>query len=734
MVQQEEPKLTETLPEAAEAFITAVVRKMRYRRKVRQEVREELTAHLLDSLRDCTDAQQRNKQVRELLTEFGDVKMLAILLRRAKKRCRPAWRTAVVRMFQIAAAALLAFVLYAVWFSMGRPTIRTDYLAMMNEKTRPQVADADNAWACYDKAIGLFKAPSDMIRQTIGKDAREPDFVRIGELEALLAANRQTVARYVQDNEPRIADLDSELKAIADEAFARGLMPLVAGGEPDVPSWRRFDKAVEALCYRIQQAVQQGDAPSEPMEPVFGGYGREEFACDPNHALSGRLTTWARQKTQPRRSAAQKALDAAAMAYWLDHPQPPVDTVLANLCPYEIEAMERWVADNEAAWAAFVEGGLRRYCYRPYSLVDGADRNWLMAVEIPHLGSLRDLARLGQWRSRLALREGTAGAALDNCAAVARAARHWQDKGTIIEQLVGASMARLARDQVLEILDNAKPSAADIDRTTAALKGLYDQGYPVLDLEFERMSLMDIIQHVFTDGGPGGGHLIGQEVLQFEHPVGEDLVARAGVKAAGTALGIVHARRNATQAMANEMFDNAVRRSKLTPFERRNSGIPAIDQLLESRHPYRYALLHMMLPALDRASELAFQSRAMHEATLTILALQRRHAEKGAYPETLSVLVDEKWLDQLPMDPFSDKPLVYRRTADGFILYSVWTDFTDNGGTTLYGHSGRPKVGARDDGADWVYWPIPRARPVDAESRQAYRREQQESRLLVAPR
>jgi hypothetical protein len=56
-------------------------------------------------------------------------------------------------------------------------------------------------------------------------------------------------------------------------------------------------------------------------------------------------------------------------------------------------------------------------------------------------------------------------------------------------------------------------------------------------------------------------------------------------------------------------------------------------------------------------------------------------------------------LKKLPMDPFSDKPLVYKRTADGFMLYSLGADFDDDGG--LHSRWGQDKTGG-----DHVFWPV----------------------------
>ena len=74
------------LPTYAEEYIKLIVNKMRYRRKVRQDVQEELITHFEDELKDCQSDQDKEKKARQLITDFGDVDLLAILLRRAKPK------------------------------------------------------------------------------------------------------------------------------------------------------------------------------------------------------------------------------------------------------------------------------------------------------------------------------------------------------------------------------------------------------------------------------------------------------------------------------------------------------------------------------------------------------------------------------------------------------------------------------------------------------------------------
>ena len=81
-------KSQECLPKIALDFIDAVVKKVRYRKKIRQEVRQELTDHFYMALKDCTTDAAKLEAAEEVISEFGDPKMLGSLIRRGKKRCR----------------------------------------------------------------------------------------------------------------------------------------------------------------------------------------------------------------------------------------------------------------------------------------------------------------------------------------------------------------------------------------------------------------------------------------------------------------------------------------------------------------------------------------------------------------------------------------------------------------------------------------------------------------------
>ena len=88
--------------------------------------------------------------------------------------------------------------------------------------------------------------------------------------------------------------------------------------------------------------------------------------------------------------------------------------------------------------------------------------------------------------------------------------------------------------------------------------------------------------------------------------------------------------------------------------------------------------------SLCRSFEAAFkkhlaQNTRMQEARIACALERFRHAN-GAFPEKLDQLVPD-FVEALPEDPFDQKPLRYRRNADGgYDVWSIGPDRRDDGG------------------------------------------------------
>ena len=169
------------------------------------------------------------------------------------------------------------------------------------------------------------------------------------------------------------------------------------------------------------------------------------------------------------------------------------------------------------------------------------------------------------------------------------------------------------------------------------------------------------------------------------------------------AASMIHARRDDTVAKFNELFDKFTEIAKMTPYQRHVRNLRS-DDLISALPKYRYFLIDICTPAVDRVSEIGYRGKASYETIVTILALKRWRLEKNAYPATLDELVAAGYLKALPRDPYSDKPLVYERTDDDFVLYSVGPNFSDDGGKP--GTDSRGRVSKWRDNGDTVFWPV----------------------------
>jgi hypothetical protein len=156
----------ENLPPCASDYIKLIIKKMRWRKKVREDVQAELIAHFEDALRDCKTNDEKEKAAEELIANFGDADLIATLARRAKKRCRPMWQKAIIRLWQFLFVLFCFFNLYILWFFTGTPKITIDYLSQLNNYAKPAFSnDTQNAYTYYDQAAKKAeKIPKDLQR------------------------------------------------------------------------------------------------------------------------------------------------------------------------------------------------------------------------------------------------------------------------------------------------------------------------------------------------------------------------------------------------------------------------------------------------------------------------------------------------------------------------------------------------------------------------------------------
>ena len=80
---------------------------------------------------------------------------------------------------------------------------------------------------------------------------------------------------------------------------------------------------------------------------------------------------------------------------------------------------------------------------------------------------------------------------------------------------------------------------------------------------------------------------------------------------------------------------------------------------------------------LNTVNEAAQDSATLRNIT-TALAIERFRLAFGKIPEQLDDLVPT-YLDTLPMDPYTDKPIQYKVLDEGYIVYSVYVNIDEDG-------------------------------------------------------
>jgi hypothetical protein len=84
-------------------------------------------------------------------------------------------------------------------------------------------------------------------------------------------------------------------------------------------------------------------------------------------------------------------------------------------------------------------------------------------------------------------------------------------------------------------------------------------------------------------------------------------------------------------------------------------------------------LARLFMPMVHKSHEAFNRSYAKQQCTVAALAVERFRQETGAWPKSLEQL-KPKFLDKVPDDPWTGKPLQYRATRDGVVVYSVGPD------------------------------------------------------------
>jgi hypothetical protein len=243
---------------------------------------------------------------------------------------------------------------------------------------------------------------------------------------------------------------------------------------------------------------------------------------------------------------------------------------------------------------------------------------------------------------------------LDSCRGILNSGRSVGDEPTLISMLVRIAILGLGTQSLERSLAQGEPGEDAMQKLQSLLE------------DEEKVPLMLI--------GMRGERAVFDRMLENLQTGKIDLKILKGLWGGGEEMILVAGSIKSHRAILLEIMTESVEASRL-PVEQQEAEFKRIERTIL----YRPVVIRMLMPAGMRVEEASLRSRAQLRTAIVALALERYRREHGRWPETLGELVPGK-LEQVYTDPYDGKPLRYRRTSDGVVIYSVGPDKTDDGG------------------------------------------------------
>jgi len=326
------------------------------------------------------------------------------------------------------------------------------------------------------------------------------------------------------------------------------------------------------------------------------------------------------------------------------------------------------------------------------------EKDLLIGILLPNLSSHRTLAKAmlaDAWRAP----NGKVSAERMHTTidTALRAANHMYQGSTLIEDLVGIAIARLANINARWALKRGVFSPDEMKDMLDSLQARDNPPRALSDiLGGEHAFAMDFAQHLFTpptaNGEPHFNHRRTERAMAWWNepdkvPALVERISHMTPDDVYTSLAVL---------------DNYYRELG----EMMQIGYPTVHaediDALQHRATHASALTESILPGLSRYYELTVRSVADRRATQVAFATEVFNAEHGRYPTSL---------DELPVgddgtmtiDPFTGEPFGYKLTESGPRIYSLSENGIDDGGShsPRWGDRGGNEAGSDD----YVFWP-----------------------------
>lgn len=382
----------------------------------------------------------------------------------------------------------------------------------------------------------------------------------------------------------------------------------------------------------------------------------------------------------------------------------------AEITPWTADASPQivaWLNANQLALDRIVTASHRTRYYCP--LVCKSTTPALMAIDTPTVYFERPAVRALATRAMLRLGSGDVEAAWQDALACHRLSRLVGQGPMLLDALRAFGLEGIAIFIDRAVLARTDVSAERLQRMLDDLAHLAPIPHCADQLDrADRFADLDMIQLMAAEGPGFAGSIA--DVDRTETATDSSSLNQY------SALMIDY---NAVMRTQNAWIDRtvaalrqptwAVRRTAIQSMETeidsvmegpRNVFSTAVSFLGSPRRTFSEGMGQMMVSlsmvGVREVAEAEMRANVKRDLINVGFRLAQYRAEQGEYPKQLADLIPQ-YTAAIPMDPFADRPFVYRRQPVGFTLYSVGLNGEDDGGKGYRDYESDREVNAGED-------------------------------------
>ncbi len=371
-----------------------------------------------------------------------------------------------------------------------------------------------------------------------------------------------------------------------------------------------------------------------------------------------------------------------------DEPEREADSIVdeATFRPWtskQVPPLAAWLDANKRPLDLLVEASRRPRYYAPSPTLLNGQHDMVINIILPGAQALRGGVRGLNLRAMHSIGENRLNDAWEDTMAIYRLSGLMAQGKTLVEQLVAISFRGIACQTTEAILSSdrvTKELAHRIQKDLATISPFANIANSVDQME--RISTLDAVVYSGIHG--------------FEALSGDGFPA--GTK---SAIDYISVDWNITLVHINDKYDEAVAGMRLAHFPERQKAFARFNTKLEKEaasskqagtilasilsRDTRSDLIGsifaaLMLPAVDAACSAEDRSNSLLTITQLSAALAVYRVEHGTYPAKIADLTPAV-INKLPADLYHDKPYVYKRVNDGYLLYTIGANDRDDSGS-----------------------------------------------------